>query len=106
MRNYPICVALAPTHRFARLKSITLEKVAAEPLIGLRRKDYREYYVGLDRMFSPLGIKPRIAVECDSASSLITETKLNVKRPQMCSLEQRQPDASIIPRPDASQGLG
>ena len=73
LRNYPICVALAPTHRFARLKSITLEKVAAEPLIGFGRKDYREYYVGLERIFSPLGIKPRIAVECDSASSLITE---------------------------------
>ena len=25
LRNYPICVALAPTHRFARLKSITLD---------------------------------------------------------------------------------
>jgi DNA-binding transcriptional LysR family regulator len=75
LRNYPICVALAPTHRFARLKSITLEKVAAEPLIGFRQKDYREYYVGLERIFNPLGIKPRIAVECDSASSLITEVE-------------------------------
>jgi DNA-binding transcriptional LysR family regulator len=76
LRNYPICVALAPTHRFARLKSITLEKVAAEPLIGFRaRRIYPEYYVGLDRIFSPLGIKPRIAVECDSASSLITEVE-------------------------------
>jgi LysR family transcriptional regulator, benzoate and cis,cis-muconate-responsive activator of ben and cat genes len=59
LRNYPICVALAPTHRFARLKSITLEKVAAEPLIGFRRKEYREYYLGLERIFNPLGIKPR-----------------------------------------------
>jgi DNA-binding transcriptional LysR family regulator len=74
-RSYPICVALAPTHRFARLKSITLEKVAAEPLIGFSRKDYREYYVGLDRIFGPLGIKPRVVVECDSASSLITEVE-------------------------------
>jgi len=62
LRSYPICVALAPTHRFARLKSITLEQVAAEPLIGFRRKDYPEYYVGLDRIFGPLGIKPRVAV--------------------------------------------
>ena len=73
LRNYPLCVALAPAHRFTRLKSISLEKVAAEPLIGFSRKDYTEYYVGLDRIFNPLGIKPRIAVECDSASSLITE---------------------------------
>ena len=73
--TYPICVALAPTHPFARLKSITLEKVAAEPLIGFSRKDYREYYVGLDRIFGPVGIKPRVVVECDSASSLITEVE-------------------------------
>ncbi len=75
MRSYPICVALAPTHRLVRLKSITLEKVAAEPLIGFSRKDYPEYYIGLDRIFGPLGIKPRLAVECDSASSLITEVE-------------------------------
>jgi DNA-binding transcriptional LysR family regulator len=75
LRNYPLCVALAPAHRFTRLKSISLEKVAAEPLIGFCRKDYPEYYVGLDRIFNPLGIKPRVVVECDSASSLITEVE-------------------------------
>jgi DNA-binding transcriptional LysR family regulator len=73
LRSYPICVAVAPTHRFAHLKTITLEMVAAEPMIGFNRKDYPEYYVGLDRIFEPLGIKPRVVVECDSSSSLITE---------------------------------
>src|SRR6266581_3116561 len=66
LRSYPICVAVAPTHRFARLKTITLEMVATEAMIGFNRKDYPEYYVGLDRIFEPLGIKPRIVVECDS----------------------------------------
>jgi DNA-binding transcriptional LysR family regulator len=75
LRTYPICVALAPTHRFASSKSITLEKAAAETLIGFSRKDYPEYYVALDRVFGPLGIKFRVAVECDSASSLITEVE-------------------------------
>ncbi len=73
LRSYPICVALAPTHRFARRKTITLEMVAAEPMIGFNRKEYPEYYVGLDRLFELLGIKPRVVVECDSSSSLITE---------------------------------
>ena len=73
LRSYPICVAVAPTHRFARLKTITLEMVATEAMIGFNRKDYPEYYVGLDRIFEPLGIKPRVVVECDSSSSLITE---------------------------------
>src|SRR6266705_3339673 len=73
LRTYPLCVALTAAHPFARLKSVALEKLAAEPLVGLRRKDYSEYYHILTRIFAPIRAKPRIAVECDSASSLITE---------------------------------
>jgi len=75
LRTYPLCVAMTATHPFARLKSITLEKLAAEPLVGLRRKDYSEYYRIIDRVFASVHAKPRIAVECDSASSLITEVE-------------------------------
>src|SRR5207245_8655292 len=73
--TYPLCVAMTAAHPFARLKSITLEMLAAEPLIGLRRKDYPEYYHFIDRIFTSIRAKPRIAVECDSASSLITEVE-------------------------------
>ena len=66
---------MTATHPFARLKSITLEKLAAEPLVGLRRQDYSEYNRILDRVVAPIRAKPRIAVECDSASSLITEVE-------------------------------
>src|SRR5438132_4020474 len=75
LRTYPLCVAMTATHPFARLKSITLEKLAAEPLVGLRRKDYSEYYRIVDRVFASIRAKPPIAVECDSASSLITEVE-------------------------------
>jgi len=75
LRTYPLCVAITAMHPFARLKSITLEMLAAEPLVGLRRKDYPEYYHFIDRIFAPIRAKPRIAVECDSASSLITEVE-------------------------------
>ena len=75
LRTYPLCVALAVTHPFARLKSIPLQKVAAEPLIGLRLRDYREYYRNLDRIFAPIGVKPRIAVECDTTSSGLIEVE-------------------------------
>ena len=75
LRAYPWCVALPPAHRFARLKSVPLEKVAAEPLVGLRRKDYSEYYRILDRVFTPISAKPRIVAECDSASSLILKVE-------------------------------
>ena len=75
LRTYPWCVAMTAAHPFARLKSIALEKVAAEPLVVLRRKDYSEYHRILDRIFAPISAKPRIAVECDSASSLIIEVE-------------------------------
>ena len=75
LRTYPWCVALTAAHPFARLKSIALEKVAAQPLVVLGRKDYSEYYRILERIFAPISAKPRIAVECDSASSLIMEVE-------------------------------
>src|SRR5712675_1225325 len=63
LRTYPLCVAMTAAHPFARLKSISLEKLAAEPLIGLRRKDYPEYYHFIDRIFAPIRAKPLIAEE-------------------------------------------
>jgi DNA-binding transcriptional LysR family regulator len=72
LRTYSFCVALPPAHRLARLKAVPLEKIAAEPIVGFARRDYSDYYPFVERLFRPLGIKPRIAVECDSASSLIT----------------------------------
>ena len=75
LRTYPWCVALSVAHPFARLKSIALEKIAAQPLVALRRKDYSEYHRILERIFAPLSAKPRIAVECDSASSLVMEVE-------------------------------
>jgi DNA-binding transcriptional LysR family regulator len=75
MRTYPLGVAMTPMHPFARMKSVPLEKLAAEPLVVLRRKDYPESDLYLDRLFASIGAKPSIAVECDSASSLITEVE-------------------------------
>lgn len=72
LRSYPFCVGFAPGHSFARLKSVPLEKLAVEPLVGFVRKDYQEYPAMVENLFRPRGLKPRIALECDSASSLIT----------------------------------
>jgi len=75
LRAYPWCAALTAAHPFARLKSIPLEKAAAEPLVGLRRKDYSEYYRTLERLFAPISVKPRLVTECDSVTSLILEVE-------------------------------
>jgi DNA-binding transcriptional LysR family regulator len=76
LRTYPLCVAMTTVHPFARLKSIPLEKLAAEPLVVLHRKEYPESDGYLDRLFASIRAKPSIAVECDSASSLITEVEV------------------------------
>jgi DNA-binding transcriptional LysR family regulator len=75
LRSYPLGVAMRAAHPFARLKSIPLEKLATEPIVVLDRKDFSEFHRFLERLFAPLHVKPRIAVECDSMSSLITEVE-------------------------------
>jgi len=75
LRDYPWCVALNASHPFARLRSIALEKIATEPLVGLSRKGYSEYYRVLERIFASVSAKPRIAVESDSESSLVVEVE-------------------------------
>lgn len=73
LRRYPFCVAMAAENPLARKKSFTVEEVAAHPLIGLRRSDYTEYYRILNRMFAPVKARPRIVVECDGSTSMLTE---------------------------------
>ena len=72
LRSYAPCVVLAPGQPLARLKTIPLEKLATEPLVTLSRKDYPGAYTFLENLFRPLGVKPRIAMESDSSSSLVT----------------------------------
>src|SRR5262249_19815096 len=67
--------ALKEWHRLGGLKWIPLKKVAAEPLVALRRKKYSEYYHVLERIFAPVSARPNIAVECDSESSLVMEVE-------------------------------
>ena len=73
LRSYVWCVALSRTHPLARLKSIPLEKLADESLVILSPKSYSEYHRTLEHIFTPVRIKPRIAMECDSESSLFME---------------------------------
>ena len=37
--------------------------------------DYSEYYRRLERLFASISVKPRIAVACDSVSSMILEVE-------------------------------
>ena len=69
--RYPICVGVAPGHRFARSRAVTLQKIVTEPFIAYSRADYPEYHDSLAKMFAPVGRVPAIAEEHDSVTSLI-----------------------------------
>lgn len=66
-----ICLAVAPKHPLAKRRTVTLEKVAREPIIAYSRKEYPEAHEMLNALFVPLKSKPRIVEEHDSVSSLI-----------------------------------
>src|SRR6201998_3763835 len=65
-------LAVAPQHPFARRRAIPIAEVAAEPLIGLTREDYPNYYEFLSIIFSKVKQKPRVIEEHDSFSGIIS----------------------------------
>ncbi len=71
LARYAMRVAVAPKHPLAKANAIGLAEVAREPLIAYSRTGYPEYHTMLDRLFAPVGGKPRVAGEHDSVTSLI-----------------------------------
>lgn len=71
LARYGMRAAVAPNHPLAKLKTVTLEQLSREPLIGYSRKDYPEYHVMLDKLFALVGRKPRITGEHDGVASLV-----------------------------------
>lgn len=55
-----------------RRRAIPITEVAAEPLIGLTREDYPNYYDYLSLIFSKLKQKPRVVEEHDSFSAVMS----------------------------------
>jgi DNA-binding transcriptional LysR family regulator len=71
LQRYPICVGVPATHRLARSKQVRLAQIATEPLVVYSRGEYPEYHAMLRELFAPLGVKPQVIEEHDSAPSLI-----------------------------------
>jgi DNA-binding transcriptional LysR family regulator len=67
-----VCVAVAPQHPFAQRRAIPITEVAAEPVIGLTREDYPDYYDYLSIIFSKVKQKPRVVEEHDSYYGIIS----------------------------------
>ena len=99
LARYSMCIAVAPTHPFAQLKSVTLAQLAKEPLIGYRRADYPDYHEHLEKIFAPVGHAPRVAGEHDGITSIIAAVETGrgyalVPEPVMC---MAGPRVKIIP---------
>jgi LysR family transcriptional regulator, benzoate and cis,cis-muconate-responsive activator of ben and cat genes len=71
LARYPMCAAVAPAHPLAKAKTLSLEKITREPLIGYSREDYPEYHSDLDRLFARVKHRPHIAEEHDGVTSLV-----------------------------------
>jgi DNA-binding transcriptional LysR family regulator len=67
-----VCVAVTPQHQFARRRTVPLTEVAAEPVIGLTREDYPNYYDYLSMIFSKVKQKPRVIEEHDSMAGVMS----------------------------------
>jgi LysR family transcriptional regulator, benzoate and cis,cis-muconate-responsive activator of ben and cat genes len=67
-----VCVAVAPRHPFAQRRAISITEVAAEPLIGLTREHYPDYYDYLSIIFSKVKQKPRVVEEHDSYYGIVS----------------------------------
>jgi DNA-binding transcriptional LysR family regulator len=76
LARYPMCVAIAPGHPFARARSVTLAQVTREPLIGYSRAEYPEYHESLAKLFAAIKDKPHFAEEHDGVTSLITAVEI------------------------------
>jgi DNA-binding transcriptional LysR family regulator len=71
LARFPLCVAVAPGHPFARRRRVTLRRVAGEPLIAYSRGDYPEYHTAIFELLHSVGATPHIVEEHDSVTSLM-----------------------------------
>ena len=71
LARYAMCVAVAPKHPLAKLKFISLEQIAREPLIAYSRQDYPEYHAMLEKLFAAVGRQPKIVGEHDGVTSIV-----------------------------------
>jgi DNA-binding transcriptional LysR family regulator len=69
--RYEPCLAVGTTHPLAKLKVVSLNRIASEPIAALNRKDYPHYHKHLGKLFTTIGRKPRIGSEHDSGTSLM-----------------------------------
>ena len=104
LASLPVCLAVAPEHPLARLKTVKIAEIARHPLIAFSRKEYPDYHEVLAAWFSKAKDKPRIAAEHDSVASLIAAVEAGdgvalVTESMACVAGSRLSLLRIVPAP-------
>ena len=71
LQRYPVCIAAHPSHPLATAAKVGLTHLARERLIAYTLPDYPEYHAWLADLFARARVRPQIAEEHDSSTSLI-----------------------------------
>jgi len=71
LARYPMCLAIPPGHPLAKLRTVSVEQTAKQPLVGYSRREYPEYHEAIETIFAGCKTKPRVTEEHDSVTSLI-----------------------------------
>jgi DNA-binding transcriptional LysR family regulator len=100
----PLRLAMSPRHPLAARRIVPFAEAAREPLVTYSRKDYPEYHEFLGEMFVAIKMKPRVAEEHDSVSSLIAAVEAGcgvalVSQSLVCFSGERLKLASLSPKP-------
>lgn len=104
LAHLPIRLAVAPKHPLARRKTVKLAQLASHPLIAFSRAEYPDYHELLADWFSAVKVKPRIAEEHDSVSSLIAAVEAGdgvalVTESMACVAGPRLSLVEVVPAP-------
>lgn len=70
LKSYPVGVAVAANHPYARRRRVTPRDACAEPIIAYSRKEYPDYHEFVARSIGASAKELNIVEECDSGASL------------------------------------
>jgi DNA-binding transcriptional LysR family regulator len=76
LQRYPMCLAVSPKSPLASKKRVTMADAAQLPWLAYGKVEYPEYHEALDSCSTATGIKPEIAEEHDSFTSLLAAIEI------------------------------
>jgi DNA-binding transcriptional LysR family regulator len=107
LAQYPLCVALPPSHPLAKSRAVPWKKLAQENLIAYSKNSYPEYHEELAGLFKLVGNKMNIVEEQDGVTSLIAavEAGRGVAFVPSCIACMAGPRLKVIPLIPASKPI-